>query len=507
MNRDRPKQVESVQRIEPAHLENPPEQIADLVADLSAFTARLGRSLHPRTATNLADLVRVMNTHYSNLIEGHNTRPRDIERALAGDLDSRGEGRSLQIEAAAHVRLQSEIDRLGAEGGLGEPASLEFIQWLHREFYRGTPPSMRRVRGVSRDVVMVAGLWRSSPQHNVAVGRHVPPSSDRVDDFMHYFAERYRLAAMGKASRIIAMASAHHRFNYIHPFPDGNGRVSRLMSHAMAWSADIAAHGLWSISRGLARGLANRDEYTQMMDLADTPRQSDTDGRGNLSRRALVEFVNWFLRIAIDQVTFMSSVFDLDTLAGRLRSFAERQELGPHAARLLEYTLVRGEVERGEAVRVIGLPERSGRRVLNEVIGAKLLASSSPKGPVSLRFPANALEVLFPNLYGPMTGDPESIDEQLRHAIENTRLIEVIYNGKRRVVEPHDYGVHSGEERLLVYQLRTVPPSAGRPTSGWRLLDVAKIQNCYVLSESFPGSRGHAHRKHVAWEILYARVS
>ena len=32
----------------------------------------------------------------------------------------------------------------------------------------------------------------------------------------------------------MAIAAAHHRFNYIHPFPDGNGRVSRLMSHAMA---------------------------------------------------------------------------------------------------------------------------------------------------------------------------------------------------------------------------------------------------------------------------------
>ena len=48
----------------------------------------------------------------------------------------------------------------------------------------------------------------------------------------------------------MSMAVAHHRFNYIHPFPDGNGRVSRLMSHAMAWRAEVASHGLWSISRG-----------------------------------------------------------------------------------------------------------------------------------------------------------------------------------------------------------------------------------------------------------------
>jgi Fic family protein len=57
----------------------------------------LGRSLHARTAANLADLVRIMNTYYSNLIEGHNTRPRDIERALAGEFDQDEDRRNLQL--------------------------------------------------------------------------------------------------------------------------------------------------------------------------------------------------------------------------------------------------------------------------------------------------------------------------------------------------------------------------------------------------------------------------
>jgi len=247
---------------------------------------------------------------------------------------------------------------------------------------------------------MRPGEWRSGPEHDVAVGRHAPPSSDRVHEFMLYFADRYRFDRLGKAGRIIAMAAAHHRFNYIHPFPDGNGRVSRLMSHAMAWSADVAAHGLWSISRGLARGLESRAEYKQMMDMADTPRQGDLDGRGNLSERALIDFVVWFLRISVDQVVFMSSLFELDNLANRLRTFiAQRDGLKPEAARLLEETLVRGEIERGEASRITGLPERSARRVLSDVVSEGLLASATPKGPVSLRFPAHSLETLFPRLY------------------------------------------------------------------------------------------------------------
>ncbi|PYT21253.1 MAG: Fic family protein [Acidobacteria bacterium] len=401
MSQNRPNDPpETVYRIEPTRLENPPEAVADLVAELSASSAKLGGSLHPLTAANLAELVRIMNTYYSNLIEGHDTRPRDIERALAGEFDRDQGRRNLQIEAAAHVRVQSEIDHMAAEERLPEPASADFLRWLHREFYRDAPQPMLRVRGPEREFIMEPGEWRSRPENDVAVGRHIPPSSQQVGKFMHYFADRYRIDRMGKAGRIIAMAAAHHRFNYIHPFPDGNGRVSRLMSHAMAWKADIAAHGLWSISRGLARGLASRGEYKEMMDLADTDRQGDFDGRGNLSERALIDFVDWFLRVAIDQVSFMSGLFDLDSLRNRLHTFvAQRDTLKSEAVRLLDETLVRGEIERGEASRITGQPERTARRVLNDLIKEGMLASITPKGPVSLRFPTHSLETLFPRLY------------------------------------------------------------------------------------------------------------
>lgn len=126
--------VQSVTRIDPARVDEPAAVIADAIADLAAAAATLGRALHPHTAANLADLVCTMNTYYSNLIEGHDTRPRDIERALAGEFDQDQDRRDLQMEAAAHVRVQAEIDRLSAAAALPAPASAGFLQWLHREF-------------------------------------------------------------------------------------------------------------------------------------------------------------------------------------------------------------------------------------------------------------------------------------------------------------------------------------------------------------------------------------
>ena len=392
--------VENLSRIEPARLEAASEAIADAVAALSAAGAVLGSALHPNTAANLAALVRSMNTYYSNLIEGHNTRPGDIERALAGQFDRDQGRRNLQLEAAAHVRVQAEIDRMAARGTLPEPASSDFIRWLHREFYRNAPDEMLRIRHAKAGFTMAPGEWRSRPEHDVVVGRHIPPSSGRVDDFMRYFERRYRLADMGQAARIMAIASAHHRFNYIHPFPDGNGRVSRLLSHAMALQAGIGAHGLWSLARGLARGLTSRTEYKSMLDAADAPRQGDLDGRGNLSLHALTAFTQWFLSVCLDQINFMASLFDLENLGRRLQRYVEQSDtLKPEAANLLQEALIGGQFERGRAPRITGLPERSARRVLNAVIAEGLLASATPKGPVSLRFPARSLDLLFPRLY------------------------------------------------------------------------------------------------------------
>lgn len=394
------KTVESPTRIEPCHLEAIPAALGDLVAEISGAAAELGARLHPRTAAGLASLVRIMNTYYSNLIEGHNTVPRDIERALGGELSSEGERRNLQLEATAHVRVQAEVERRFIAGELREPASIDFVRWLHRAFYQGAAESMLLIGEGERQFRMVPGAFRNDSGHDVSVGRHVPPASGRVDAFMRHFADRYRFESLGKGQRIIAMAAAHHRLNYVHPFADGNGRVSRLVSHAMGLAAGVGAHGLWSISRGLARGLESRGEYKRMMDHADMPRQGDLDGRGNLSQGALTDFVAWFLRVALDQVRFMATLFDLDGLQVRLGEYVQRDPaLRPEAAAVLHQVLLAGELPRGLATAVTGLPERTGRDVLRSLLARGILASDTPKGPVRLKFSVDDAEILFPRLY------------------------------------------------------------------------------------------------------------
>ena len=108
---------------------------------------------------------------------------------------------------------------------------------------------------------------------------------------------------------------------WIHPFLDGNGRVARLMSHAMLRDV-LDTGGVWSIARGLARNVAY---YKAQLATCDLPRRNDLDGRGNLSEEALADFTRFFLRVCIDQVTFMEGLVAPDRLRVRILIWVEEE--------------------------------------------------------------------------------------------------------------------------------------------------------------------------------------
>lgn len=172
------------------------------------------------------------------------------------------------------------------------------------------------------------------------------------------------------------------------------------MSHAMCQAAGIGGHGLWSISRGLARGLADPAEYKERMDAADQPRRGDRDGRGNLSLGTLTCFLGWFLSVMLDQLRFTEAMFDLDTLRDRYaRLITDLYPGKDRLPQLVTHVLRHGEMARGDARFVTGASDRAARGDLAELISAGFLKSATPKGPVRLAFPLDYRERLFPNLF------------------------------------------------------------------------------------------------------------
>jgi hypothetical protein len=98
--------------------------------------------------------------------------------------------------------------------------------------------------------------------------------------------------------------------------------------------------------------------------------------------------------------------------------------------------------------------------------------------------------------------DPH-LDQLLRTAIEQTRLLRLRYQDKLRTVEPHDYGEHNGIIKLLTFQ---VGGSSSGPLPNWRWMEADLISDAELLDQTFPGGRPPVSGKHHKWDKLFLRV-
>jgi Fic family protein len=372
--------------------------LTDLAIELATRSAGFRRSLADGVVTALAELVRSMNCYYSNLIEGHDTHPVDIERALKKDYSADPKKRNLQLEAAAHIAVQKWID----DGGLTGPATAgAAILEIHRRFCELLPEELLWVEfpSTKEKIPVVPGALR---EHEVEVGGHVPVSPGALPRFLERFEQVF--GALGKSETIVGAAAAHHRLLWIHPFLDGNGRVARLMSYATLREA-LRTGGIWSIARGLAR---NVDAYKQYLANCDLPRRNDLDGRGSLSEEALAEFTRFFLETCLDQVKFMEDLVQPDKLRVRAKMWADEEiatgALPPKAGIVLDAILYRGALPRGDVHELLNTSPRSARRIVAALIERGVVTAETTKSDLRIAFPAKLAGRWMPGLFPEKTG-------------------------------------------------------------------------------------------------------
>jgi Fic family protein len=368
-------------------------ELTDLALELVGRSAGFRRSLPRGIVSALADLVRSMNCYYSNLIEGHDTHPIEIEKALKNEYSKDARKQNLQREAKAHIEVQRWID----EGHLrGRATTRSGLTEIHGRFCAELPEELLRVEDpeTHERLRVVPGELR---HRDVRVGRHIPVSPGAVPRFLDRFENVY--SGLGKTESILAAAAAHHRFAWIHPFLDGNGRVVRLMSHAtLLETLDTGA--LWSVARGLSRQV---ETYKGLLANCDRDRRNDLDGRGPLSEEALVAFTRFFLETCLDQITFMENLVQPEALRNRILGWAEEQVrlkmLPAKAGNVLEAVLYRGELPRGEVAEVLHVGVRQGQRIVAELMKANVLVPDDSRSPLRLAFPATLAPQWMPGLF------------------------------------------------------------------------------------------------------------
>lgn len=355
------------------------------------------------TRRGVALLVREMNSYYSNLIEGHKTLPRDIERALQGDFLADERGRLNQHLSRAHILVQAEMEERLAHDPELDIHSHDFLCWLHRAFYDRLPAEAREGLTESGKRYRVEiGAPRS---FNVSVGAHTPPDYPVLESFLSRFQTVYSAPGILATDRLAVLAAAHHRLAWIHPFGDGNGRVSRLHSQAALIRTGVDGDGLWTLSRGLAR--FRSDYYTKLAE-ADRPRRHDYDGRGPLTASGLNAFCVFLLETILDQIRFMSGLLELHGLLDRIADYVHRESgITRHRerlVRLLSAAVVEGSLPRGRVADIVGLRASAARQVIALGLQEGLLGTDSPKGPLRIAFPSKVINAYFPRLFLDLPG-------------------------------------------------------------------------------------------------------
>ena len=312
-------------------------------------------------------------------------------RALAADFSAQPDIARRQRLALAHMRAEAAL--LGSVTTEAQALHSQTLLMAHQALYAQLAPADRLSE---QGTAIEPGALRTQ---DVAVGRHQPPAHSAVGAFLAHADARYS-KPWGLDALLMVTACVHHRLAWVHPFLDGNGRACRLQTQ-LALNGLTA--GLWSVNRGLAR---QRDAYYLHLSEADMARQGDLDGRGNLSERMLLAWCEFFIDTCRDQVSFMAQMLDLPALKDRMGALIaiRAHQSGatgyrPEAILPMQHVLALGPVTRGEFLQMTGQGERTGRKVLAQLLADGLLLSDSPKGAVRCGLPLDALSVLLRNLY------------------------------------------------------------------------------------------------------------
>jgi Fic family protein len=361
--------------------------------DLSRVATQLAGT---RVPPELRTLLRSMNSYYTNRIEGQHTRPHEIDQALRKDFSTDAKLAAKQRLAVAHIEAEVALEqRYSGDEGAKALYSIDAVQVLHHELF-GRLPAQDLFTDEGEPIV--PGQLR---MRDVRVGAHVPPTFASMPAFLQRWASGYGGVRRGEAA-LVALACAHQRLGWVHPFVDGNGRVMRLHTHTLL-SALGYTGGLWSPLRGFAR---STERYYALLADADSLRRGDLDGRGNLSQQALIAWADYVLDIGLDQVEFMTRMLDFQTLTARLEAClvfeatVEKSGVRQESLRGLHYLFLSGEeMARGDFKAMLGMSDRAATDALGGLVKRGLLKSDTPQGKVRFGLPQHALRFLFPQLW------------------------------------------------------------------------------------------------------------
>jgi Fic family protein len=363
--------------------------------DLIRASDQLAGKCQAGALDGLRGLLRAMNSYYTNRIEGQHTLPVEIEQALRNEYAPDADKARRQRLALSHMASEQALEQRWPEWSPKDIWSTTMVQNIHQDlFARLEAPD----RLLPNGQVLEPGALRTQ---EVSVGRHAAPLANAVPQFLDRWGDYYARVRRGEM-QVLAIAASHHRLAWIHPFADGNGRVARLHTHLALGHMGLT-NGLWSPLRAFAR---STDRYYTLLDAADQLRAGDLDGRGNLSEKALCDWLGYVVIECLDQVRFMSDLLNLGAMRDRIAAclgFEEnvvRAGVRSEALAALHYLFAtQGALDRGDFKALLGLGERLATAQVSALLKRGLLVTDSAYGKLRFGVPQHALRFYFPGLW------------------------------------------------------------------------------------------------------------
>lgn len=238
----------------PLQLLNPSfdSDLIDVLTELEKLrTLRLTGDVHPVIFMQLKSIFHMLESLGSARIEGNHTTLADY---VESHFDNQG-NQSEQLEEIHNIEKAMRFidEHLQA----GEPISEYFIKELHA----------LTVDGLQREGDKTPGQYRN---HQVAIAQseHLPPEFFRVPDYMQELVAFINNNDKPKYD-LMKIALAHHRFGWIHPFGNGNGRTVRLLTYALLVKYGFNVQTGGRVLNPTAVFCSDRNHYYEMLSQAD----------------------------------------------------------------------------------------------------------------------------------------------------------------------------------------------------------------------------------------------
>lgn len=236
-------------------------ELTDLIIELDHLRKkRLGGTTHPYVFFQLKKIFHTLESLGSARIEGNNTTISEfIEKKLDTQTTKDEKFKEISNIEKAIDFIESNSDNI--------LIGRKYISELHQIIVEGlTPPP-------KGEGDKTPGKYRGYAV-NIAGSSHKPPDTpQQIDSYMQELFNFLDDPTPPKYD-LIKMAQAHHRFMWIHPFGNGNGRVGRLFTYALLVKAGFNVH-VGSIINPTAVFCIDREEYNKKLSAADSGLDED----------------------------------------------------------------------------------------------------------------------------------------------------------------------------------------------------------------------------------------